>query len=149
MTRMGARNAAAPVERSLELRTSTLLVVASMVGTGVFTTTGLLVADIASNPAVLLCWGIGVVVALCGALAYGEVVAALPSNGGEYALLGRIYHPSLGFVAGFVSLLVGFAAPTAASAIAFGLYLQRVFPGGPTWATRPPKRSSAHGPAAF
>ncbi len=132
MSAVGSGDAAtAPVERTLGLRTATLLVVASMIGTGVFTTTGLLVADIGSSVAVLLCWGVGGVVALGGALSYGELVAALPTNGGEYALLGRIYHPALGFAAGFVSLLVGFAAPTAASAIAFGVYLQRVFPGGP------------------
>lgn len=131
---MGSANERdAPVERTLGLRTATLLVVASMVGTGVFTTTGLLVADIGSVPAVLLCWVLGGVIALCGALAYGELVAALPTNGGEYALLGRIYHPSVGFVAGFVSFFVGFAAPTAASAIAFGLYLRGVLPGGPSW----------------
>lgn len=121
------------IERLLGVRTATLLVVASMVGTGVFTTTGFLVADLRSAPAVLLCWSIGGVSALCGALAYAELAAALPNNGGEYQLLGRIYSPALGFVAGIVSLFVGFAAPIAASAIAFGKYLQRVFPGGPEW----------------
>ncbi len=120
------------MKRTLGVRTAALLVVASMVGTGVFTTTGFLVGDL-SNLAVLLCWGVGGVVALFGALAYGELAAALPHNGGEYALLSRIYHPAVGFVAGTVSLIVGFAAPTAASAIAFGVYLERVLPGGPSW----------------
>lgn len=121
------------IERLLGVRTAALLVVASMVGTGVFTTTGFLVADLRSAPAVLACWLVGGVSALCGALAYAEVAAALPNNGGEYQLLGRIYSPALGFVAGIVSLFVGFAAPIAASAIAFGTYLQRVFPGGRAW----------------
>lgn len=121
------------IERLLGVRTATLLVVASMVGTGVFTTTGFLVADLRSAPAVLACWLVGGISALCGALAYAEVAAALPNNGGEYQLLGRIYSPALGFVAGIVSLFVGFAAPIAASAIAFGKYLERVFPGGPSW----------------
>lgn len=105
------------------LRTAILLVVATMIGTGVFTTTGFLLRDLGSQPAVLMAWLLGGLAAACGSLAYAELVAALPHNGGEYRLLGRIYHPALGFIAGFVSLVVGFAAPIAASAIAFGEYL--------------------------
>lgn len=115
-------------ERELGVRTAALLVVASMIGTGVFTTTGFLVRDVGSAPAVLVAWLVGGVAALCGALAYGELAAALPANGGEYALLSRVYHPALGLVAGLVSFVVGFAAPAAASAIAFGAYLRGVFP---------------------
>jgi APA family basic amino acid/polyamine antiporter len=105
-----------------------LLVVGSMVGTGVFTTTGLLVRDLGSPLAVLAAWAVGGALALCGALSYAELGAALPRNGGEYQLLGRIYHPALGFAAGIVSLLVGFAAPLAASALAFGHYLAAMVP---------------------
>jgi basic amino acid/polyamine antiporter, APA family len=110
-------------DQHLGLRTASLLVVATMIGTGVFTTTGFLLRDLGSQPAVLLAWLLGGLAAACGSLAYAELVAALPHNGGEYRLLGRIYHPALGFIAGFVSLVVGFAAPIAASAIAFGEYL--------------------------
>jgi APA family basic amino acid/polyamine antiporter len=109
--------------------TATMLVVASMVGTGVFTTTGFLVRDLGSPLAVLAAWAVGGVLALCGALSYAELSAALPRNGGEYQLLGRIYHPALGFAAGIVSLVVGFSAPLAASALAFGHYLSAVVPG--------------------
>lgn len=109
--------------------TATLLIVASMVGTGVFTTTGLLLAGMDSVPAVLLCWLVGGVLALTGALSYAELATALPDNGGEFLFLSRIFHPAVGFVAGVVSLIVGFSAPIAASAIALSLYLQRVFPG--------------------
>ncbi len=107
----------------LQPQTATLLVVATMIGTGVFTTSGFLLRDLGSKPAVLLAWLIGGLASGCGALAYAELVAALPHNGGEYQLLKRIYHPALGFVAGVVSLVVGFAAPIAASALAFGEYL--------------------------
>ncbi len=102
---------------------ASLLVFASMVGTGVFTTSGYLLRDLGSVPAVLLTWLIGGLVASAGALSYGELAAALPENGGEYHLLSRIYHPALGFCAAFVSFVVGFSAPTAAAAIAFGTYL--------------------------
>lgn len=114
-------SAEGPVRR-LGVPTATLLVVASMVGTGVFTTTGYLVRDIGSVWGVLLAWLLGGVLALFGALAYGELVAALPHNGGEYQLLGRIYHPAVGLIAAWTSLVVGFSAPIAASAIAFGEY---------------------------
>lgn len=115
-------------ERRLSGLTATFLVVASMVGTGVFTTSGLLLADLRSAPAVLLAWGLGGLLAMTGALSYAELVTALPKNGGEYALLGEIYHPALGFVAGVVSFVVGFSAPIAASALAFGSYLHALVP---------------------
>ena len=111
--------------------TATLLVVASMVGTGIFTTTGLLVADLGSPAAVLAAWVTGGALALCGALSYGELAAALPRNGGEYQILSRVYHPAAGFAAGLVSIVVGFSAPLAASALAFGRYLSAVVPGVP------------------
>ncbi|QIK39010.1 amino acid permease [Caldichromatium japonicum] len=109
--------------KHLKPQTATLLVVATMIGTGVFTTSGFLLRDLGSEPAVLLAWLVGGLASGCGALAYAELVAALPHNGGEYQLLKRIYHPAIGFVAGFTSLVVGFAAPIAASALAFGEYL--------------------------
>lgn len=115
-------------ERALSGRTATLLVVASMVGTGVFTTSGLLLADLRSAPAVLLAWMLGGALAAAGALSYAELVSALPENGGEYHLLSEIYHPAVGFVAGVVSFVVGFAAPIATSALAFGDYLHRAWP---------------------
>ena len=117
--------------RRLGAITATLLVVANMIGTGVFTTTGFLIRDLQSAPAVLLGWLVGGLLALCGALCYAELVAALPRNGGEYQLLGRIYHPAAGFVAGWISLVVGFSAPIAAAAIAFGRYLAALLPGVP------------------
>lgn len=117
-----------PAQRALSGRTATLLVVASMIGTGVFTTSGLLLRDLASAPAVLAAWVLGGLVAMAGALSYAELVAAMPENGGEYHLLGAVYHPALGFASGVVSLVVGFAAPIAASAIAFGRYLHAVAP---------------------
>jgi APA family basic amino acid/polyamine antiporter len=125
---MSGTTSSEPSQRRLGLTTATLIVVASMVGTGVFTTTGFLVRDIASSPAVLLAWMVGGVFALCGALSYAELVAALPRSGGEYHLLSRAFHPAVGFVAGWISLVVGFSAPIAASALAFGSYTAAIAP---------------------
>ena len=94
-----------------------------MIGTGVFTSLGFQLIDIRSVFALLMLWFIGGVAALCGALTYAELTSRLPRSGGEYAFLSRIYHPALGFVSGWVSLTVGFAAPTALAAMTFAAYL--------------------------
>lgn len=107
------------------------LVVASMVGTGVFTSLGYQVGDIPSGPGILLVWVLGGLVALCGALSYAELAGALPRSGGEYHFIGKLYHPSLGWTAGLLSAVVGFAAPTALAALALGSYAHRAFPGIP------------------
>lgn len=115
----------------LRASSATMLVVASMIGTGIFTTSGFLLGDLGSKPAVITAWVVGGLLAMCGALAYAELGAALPKNGGEYQLLTRIYHPAVGFLAGITTVIVGFAAPIAACAIAFGNYLAAAFPGIP------------------
>ena len=119
--------------RFIDPRTAVLLVVASMIGTGVFTTLGLQAEAVPDGAALLLVWVLGALVALCGALSYAELVAALPRSGGEYHLLSRIYHPVLGELAGFVSVTVGFAAPVALTAVALGRYLGTVVAIDPLW----------------
>ena len=99
-----------------------------MVGTGVFTSLGFQLVDIQSPLVLLLLWVVGGIVALCGALCYAELGAAMPRSGGEYHYVGELFHPSLGFVSGWVSATIGFAAPTALVAMTFGAYLQAVFP---------------------
>ncbi len=91
-----------------------------------FTSLGFQLADIRSGFALLMLWMVGGIIALCGALSYSELSAALPRSGGEYHFLSAIYHPALGFMAGFVSATVGFAAPIALAAMAFGRYFQGV-----------------------
>src|SRR5207244_6537370 len=83
--------------------------------------------DIQSGFALLMLWIVGGIAALCGALCYGELSAALPRSGGEYHFLSEIYHPAVGFMAGFISATVGFAAPIALAAMAFGKYFRGVF----------------------
>ena len=111
--------------------TAFAVVVANMVGTGVFTALGLQVVDIRDGIALLALWLLGGVIALCGALSYGELAAALPRSGGEYHFLGRIYHPVLGVVAGWVSVTVGFCAPIALAAMALGQYATSFLPVAP------------------
>lgn len=109
--------------------TATCIVVANMVGTGIFTSLGFQVAGIPTGFAIMAIWIAGGICALCGALSYAELGAALPRSGGEYHFLGVIYHPAVGFLAGWISATVGFAAPVAIAAIAFGTYFAEVVPG--------------------
>jgi APA family basic amino acid/polyamine antiporter len=115
----------------ISVLTGISIVVANMVGTGVFTSLGFQVTDIKSGFALLMLWAVGGLVALCGALSYGELATALPRSGGEYHYLSRIYNPAVGFLSGWVSSTVGFAAPTALAAMALGKYAGSVWPGLP------------------
>ena len=110
--------------------TLTAVVIANMVGTGVFTSLGFQLLEIRSGFALLTLWGLGGLAAVCGALTYSELGAALPRSGGEYNLLGRIYHPAAGFVSGWVSCTVGFSGPVALAAMTFAAYAATLFPGG-------------------
>jgi APA family basic amino acid/polyamine antiporter len=111
------------VTRQFGLPSATALVVASMVGSGVFTTGGFLLESLQSPWLVLLAWLVGGVIAACGALSYGALARRFPESGGEYLFLSRTLHPGAGHIAGWISLLVGFSAPLAAAAYGFGEYL--------------------------
>ncbi|MFT4175669.1 MAG: amino acid permease [Luteolibacter sp.] len=110
---------------------ATSLVVANMIGTGVFVSLGYQLLDFHSAPPILLLWLIGGAIALCGALSYSALAKCLPRSGGEYHFLGAIYHPSLGFMAGWLSAIFGFSVPTAITALAMGGYLSKAWDGVP------------------
>src|SRR5436305_1456910 len=114
-------------QRTIGFVTASSIVIANIIGTGIFTSLGFQLVDIQSGFPLLMLWIIGGLTALCGALCYGELSAALPRSGGEYHFLSQVYHPALGFMAGFVSATVGFAAPIALAAMAFGKYFVGVF----------------------
>ena len=116
------------LERKLGLFSASNLVIANMIGAGIFTTSGLLLAELGSPLLMVGLWAAGGVLALCGALCYGELGAAMPEAGGEYVYLGELFHPSLGFLTGWVSFIVGFSAPLAASAIGCGEYIVSAVP---------------------
>ena len=122
--------------RRLDAFSGALVVVASMIGMGVFSTTGFLAKDLASPWVIVTAWGLGGLAALCGALCYAELGAALPHNGGEYQLLTRIYHPGVGMIAAWNSLIVGFSAPLAAMGLNFGELLAPLFPQAPAESAR-------------
>jgi APA family basic amino acid/polyamine antiporter len=110
-------------QRQLGLGAATTLVVANMVGTGVFTISGLLIKDLGSPWLVLLAWLLGGVIALLGALCYGALARRIPESGGEYIFLRRTLHPGAAFVTGWLSLVVGFSATLGSSGFAFAEYV--------------------------
>jgi basic amino acid/polyamine antiporter, APA family len=109
--------------RKLGLGSATALVVANMIGTGIFTSTGFLAGDLGTSRAVLASWVVGGICALLGAICYSELALNFPQSGGEYLYLSRTYGPTWGFIAGWVSFFAGFSAPIAAAALAFAGYL--------------------------
>ena len=105
-------------------RTSaSLLVIASMIGSGVFTTSGFALADLGDRRWVMLAWLFGGVLAMLGAISYGALARQIPRSGGEYTFLTQTIHPAAGFLAGWVSMLAGFTAPIAAAALGLEAYV--------------------------
>ncbi len=113
--------------KKFDSKTAIAVVVANMIGTGVFTSLGFQLLEIQSGFALLMLWVVGGVTALCGALTYAELGAALPRSGGEYNFLSKCYHPVAGFVSGWISSTIGFAAPVALASITFAAYLTSIF----------------------
>ncbi len=121
------------LERKLGLFPVINIVVANIIGAGIFTTTGFLMGFL-GNPVVMLSlWLVGGLIAFCGALAFGELGASYPEAGGEYFFISKLFHPLPGFLSGWLSLIVGFSAPIAASAIGFSKYFVWAFPGFQSW----------------
>jgi APA family basic amino acid/polyamine antiporter len=112
----------------LGLYTTIAFVIANMIGVGVFTSLGFQLDGISNSVSIIALWIVGGVIALCGSLVYSELGTVMPRSGGEYHYLTQIYHPALGFLSGWVSLTVGFAAPVAMASMALGTYTNQVFP---------------------
>jgi len=116
------------LERRLTFLPLFFIIVADMVGSGIFTTSGFIMQDVKNPMAMLLCWLIGGLLALSGALCYGELGAMFPASGGDYIFVRESFGKRLAFLSGWISLLVGFSAPIAAVAIAFGNYINVALP---------------------
>ncbi len=110
------------------VKTASTFVIANMIGTGVFTSLGFQLFSTTNPITIALIWLVGGIIALCGAIVYSELGAAMPRSGGEYNFLSEIYHPAVGFLSGWVSLIVGFAAPVALACMALSSYVCRIFP---------------------
>lgn len=108
--------------------TAISLVIANMIGTGVFTSLGFQLINIHSVFSILILWLLGGVISLCGALVYAELGVTFPKSGGEYVYLSKLIHPFVGFLSGWVSSTVGFAAPVALASVALGTYVNVIFP---------------------
>src|SRR5687768_10119817 len=114
------------MKRQLGLWSAAAIVIANMIGAGVFTSAGYQARALHDPATMLLTWVIGGAIALCGALAYAELGAMMPRGGGEYVYLRRAYHPVAGVMSGWASLLAGFSAPIATAALLFAGYLGAV-----------------------
>ncbi len=123
-------NSRKPLVRELTLWPLFLIVVANMIGTGIFTTSGFIIKDLGNPATMLVCWLVGGILAIMGALCYGELGAMFPFSGGEYVFLRESFGKRTAFLSGWVSLWVGFSAPIAAAAIAFGNYFTSALPAG-------------------
>lgn len=101
----------------------TCLVVANTIGAGVYTTSGYTLAAVGTPRAVLMVWVLAALLALSGAMSFAALARAMPLSGGEYAFLSRLFHPAAGFIAGWVSLVVGFAGAEALGVLTMNQYL--------------------------
>ncbi|HEY6131319.1 MAG TPA: amino acid permease, partial [Halioglobus sp.] len=112
-------------QKQLGLKSGIGLVVANMVGAGVFMSAGFMAQDLTPSQ-ILFGWVVGAVLALCGVVAYAEVARLIPESGGEYRYISTLWHPFLGYLAGWSSLLVGFSAPIAIDAYMAGAFANKL-----------------------
>jgi basic amino acid/polyamine antiporter, APA family len=117
-----------PLRRELEFTHAAAIVIANMIGTGIFTTTGFLAGDLGRPSLVLGIWIVGAIVAVAGCVCYSEMGVNLPESGGEYIFLREAWGPVWGFLSGWISFFAGFSAPIAAAALAFSEYFAHFFP---------------------
>ncbi len=116
------------LHRYIGLRSAIALVIANVIGAGIFTTTGFQAADLGHPGLIFGLWVVGGVLALCGALCYAELGASTPGAGAEYAYLRDTYGGAFGFMSAIVSLVAGFSAPIAAAAKSVVRYAVHFFP---------------------
>lgn len=114
-----------PHQHFVDLRTGIGLVIANMIGGGVFLSTGFMMQNLGPD-LILLSWVTGSLIAICGATAYAQIALINGRSGGEYRYLYDYIHPYIGYLAGWASLLIGFSAPVAIDAFAAGAFLQQI-----------------------
>ena len=115
-------------QQKIGWKTAAAIVIANMIGTGVFTSLGFQIADIQNTWSIILLWLIGGMLGLIGAFTYAELGTKFKESGGDYIFLSRIFHPFAGYLYAWISLTVGFSAPIAISALAMTSYLSPINP---------------------
>ena len=108
---------------SIGFPTATAIVIANMIGAGIFTSLGFQLVATVNTWSITILWCLGALMALCGALSYAEIGTYWARSGGEYHFLSKAFHPLLGYLSGWVSLTIGFSAPIALSGMALGAYV--------------------------
>ena len=108
----------------MSVTSAAAVVAASMIGAGVYTTSGFSLGDLGSPGYVVAAWAIGGLIAICGAICYGALAQQFTESGGEYLFLARAVHPAAGMMAGWVSLLAGFTGAMAFAASTFESFLR-------------------------
>jgi APA family basic amino acid/polyamine antiporter len=104
-------------------KTAVAIVVSNMIGTGIFTTLGFQLVDITNTYSIIFLWVIGGILALFGAFCYAELGSHFKGNGGDFIYLKETYHPVLGYLVSWISLIIGFSSPVALAALAMSKYL--------------------------
>ena len=99
--------------------TGVCVLISSVVGSGIFTTSGFLARDLGHPTVILGLWVVGAVLALAGAMSYSQLGAVRPQAGGDYIYLRAAYGPIIGFLSGWVSFTIGFGAAIAAAGVGF------------------------------
>ena len=115
-----------PIRSKIGWKTAAGLVIANMIGTGVFTSLGFQLSEVQNTWSILLLWTIGGGMALIGAFVYAELGTFFQRTGGDYIFLSETIHPAIGYCYAWISLTVGFSAPIAIAAMAMNDYLHPV-----------------------
>ncbi len=108
---------------SVGLGAAIAMVIGNMIGVSIYVSLGFQVLAGHTAGMILLLWTVGAIIATLGALCYAELAGAFPQSGGEYHFLRQAYPPSVGFLSGWISLVVGFPGPMAIGALALGQYV--------------------------
>ncbi|HKY60119.1 MAG TPA: amino acid permease [Gemmatimonadota bacterium] len=112
--------------REVGLFDATMIVMGGIVGAGIFINPYVVAQHLDEPLAILGAWALGGLIALVGAFVYAELAARLPEVGGQYAYLREAWHPLLGFLYGWVLLLVIQTGGMAAVAITFAAYFREL-----------------------
>jgi basic amino acid/polyamine antiporter, APA family len=119
-------------KKGLSLLDSSMLIMGSMIGSGIFIVSSEIARTVQSPGMLLLVWGITAIMTVFGALSYGELAAAMPNAGGQYVYLKEAYSPIFGFLYGWTVFTIIQTGTIAAVAVAFakfsGIFLPAISP---------------------